>query len=219
MVGRLEIGRKPCVVVDLDGTLIRGNSMREMIRHLLRRAMGCHNALMAMRLGWWLLLRRTGVISHKRMKYPIHRLASRALMGDEMMVDLIGRINSLIDNRVASIIEDLHNEGYKVLLATAAPDLYVREIAAMVAADGSTATVLTDRFADYEENRGEEKLRRARVYAEEHGCEIKCVITDHIDDLPLLQLPDVKRVLVNPSQGLRDALDRAGLRYTVVTND
>ena len=64
------------MVVDLDGTLLRGNSLHMLVRFMaaeLRRRRGYWRLL---RIGGLLGLRRLRLISHTEMKHPVHRMAA-----------------------------------------------------------------------------------------------------------------------------------------------
>jgi len=105
-----------------------------------------------------------------------------------MHVDALRRreVQRLIDAHVAS--------GGRVLLATAASEVYVPDI-------WEGDYVCTDAACDVE-CRGAAKVRRVLDYAAAHGCRLDIVVTDHPDDLPLLSCPGVRRIIVGNHPGL-----------------
>lgn len=216
MVDGLEMTKTPCAVIDLDGTVIKGNSMHEMIRYMLRKALLCGDAGTFFGVMRYLLLRKLGVVTHREMKHPIHVMAEKFMLRGGRLEELVEVIMGMVNTDVTDVIADLSNRGYKILLATAAPDVYVREIAGRLSANGCICTLGTEKIDDYIETKGVEKLRRVSDYAIARGWEIRCVITDHSDDMPLLALPDVERVLVNPDKELCADLRLLKLAFSVI---
>lgn len=205
-----------CAVVDLDGTILKGNSMREMIKFMLREGVKACDAVTVWKLLYWLCLRRTRLLTHRRMKFPIHRLASEFMLGRGRLERFLPILETLINSAVMDKIADLKNQGCKIIIATAAPDIYMPHFAKILNADFFTATPLTDTVEGYIENRGEHKLLRVKEIAENNGYRIRCVITDHKDDLPLLEIEGVERVLVSPDEILCDRLREQKHSFSVI---
>lgn len=184
-------GRK-IVVVDLDGTLVRRNTLHQFALY----ALGHGHALSV---GWWLALRRLRLVSHRRMKHAMLRATLRmdtAPLVESLLAQVSPRVMALMDR----------HPGAEMVLATAAPDVYALPLARRLGVR-CVATPWTPRLEQYVECRGTEKLRRVR----ELGQEIVAVVTDHSDDMPLLALEGVKRYLVCPSASTLEAV--AGLEY------
>lgn len=216
MVDGYEKMNAECAVVDVDGTVIRGNSMREMMRFMLTDGVASGNLPVAAKVARHLLLRRLRVITHREMKHPIHLLALSFMADSDRMRRFMARLMTKIHPGVMSLLTDLKRRGVKLLLATAAPDIYVAALAEALGADGYTATPHASTLEGYIENRGEEKLVRAQRYAADRGWRIGCVVTDHKDDMPLLLLQGVRRVLVAPDSALCHHLREAHLDYEVI---
>ncbi len=216
MVDGLEMTRMPCAVVDLDGTIIKGNSMHEMIKFMLRKALLCGDAGTFMGVVRHLLLRKLGVVTHREMKHPIHLMAEKFIPRRGWLNELVEVIMGMVNTDVTDAIAGFRNKGYKILLATAAPDVYVSEIAGRLSVHSYICTLCAENIDDYIEVKGTEKLRRASDYAAARGWEIKCVITDHRDDMPLLALPGVERVLVSPDENLCADLRQLKLAFRVI---
>lgn len=217
MVDGYEKVKAGCAVVDVDGTVIRGNSMREMMKFMLRSAVAEGNLRLAATLAWRMMLRGLRLISHREMKHPIHLRASEYMADNGRMGRFMRRIMAKTHPGVMELLADLRKNGVKILLATAAPDIYVAALADALGADGYTATHAASTLDEYLENRGMEKLVRAERYASERGWSISCVVTDHKDDLSLLLLPGVRRVLVAPGAELCRSLDEARIVYEVIS--
>lgn len=211
--GKIEAS---CVVVDLDGTLLRGNSMREMIRFMLRESIREREYGTIAMIISLLALRKSGVISHRQMKYPIHRMARKWLLNNDRLQRLTDILISLVNREVCIKIDDLRKHGTKVVIATAAPDIYISEFLKRMGYDEFIATPLTTKLIDYKENRGENKRQNVENLSRMKGWHITHVFTDHIDDLPLLMLPVEERILVSPSANLCDKLRNLNLSFSVI---
>lgn len=215
MTGCEPAAETPCVIVDLDGTLLRGNSLRMFIKFLAGRlrARGLYVEL-AKLLGL-LAARKSGLISHVSMKYPIHRMGAR-LMSVEELSDFADSLTPSLNTGLLSELDRMRSSGFRLVLATAAPELYIPFLFDRIGFDGWIATPLSPDAATYTEARGEHKRRLAFELAAARGWEIRAVATDHDDDLPLLLLPFERRMLVSPTSTLRSKLDAAGLAYEVL---
>ncbi len=182
--------KKRLMAVDLDGTLITGNSLHEYIRCGLRHSSiwvrVCLVALLA--------ARRLRLISHLAMK---RRVLALIKPDDEFKADLTSRVRCMVRHSVMEEIERHQAGGGTVLLATAAPETYVPLI-------WSGDYVCSDRRSEVE-CRGEEKLRRVLRFADDTGVRLSVVITDHPDDMPLLSYPGVARILAGETHAARFA--------------
>ncbi|MDE5672969.1 MAG: haloacid dehalogenase-like hydrolase [Duncaniella sp.] len=202
----------PCVIVDLDGTLLQGNSFRMFIRCLVGHLKGRGEYTTLAKVLGLLAARKAGVISHVAMKYPIHRIGSQE-MTEKDLAEFASQLVGSLNTRLMSELELLRAEGSRIVLATAAPDLYIPYLFEHLNFDAWIATPLSDSYGSYVEARGEAKRRLVCALAEERGWNVEAVVTDHDDDLPSLLLPFVRRILVNPTATLCGALDSAGLEY------
>ena len=173
----------PLMAVDLDGTLLRGNSLHVYIGCGLRCAPLHRRALIV----WALLLRRLRLCPHLTMKRRVLRL-----------IEPTARVRACFQARTAqmrraevdAIVADHVSRGGKAVLATAAPETYVPWL-------WQGDALCTDALAE-KECRGEEKLRRVLEYAAAHGARFDVVVTDHPDDRPLLDYPGIRRITVGP---------------------
>lgn len=214
MVDRCKkIGRPTCAVVDLDGTLLRGNSLRLLTRFLVRKLWREHRYPLLGKIGLLLVARRVKAISHVAMKYPIHRIAAELLDAGEIESFtsewLLPRLNLSLVKRLAAMRE----EGCGIVIATAAPELYLPALCRHVGADTWLATPLAEKRGDYVEMRGNRKKNMALRLAADSGSEIVLVATDHEDDLPLMTLDGVSRLLVSPTPRLKMMLGLLSLSF------
>lgn len=202
----------PCIVVDLDGTLLRANSLRLFIRYMVRKLWRERRVAPLMRICGLLAARRMRIIPHKDMKYPVHRIGVAAMSRGELE-EFAGILRGYVCRPLLEEISRLKGEGWRVLLATAAPSLYIPALTALLGIDDWIATPLSANRSAYEESRGEMKRDLVSRRAVERGWTIRAVATDHEDDLPLLRLEGVRRLLVNSTIRLNVMADRLGLAH------
>lgn len=207
-----------CIVVDLDGTLLRGNSLHLFIKYLLARLLSRLSLLSVAKIFGLLVARKLHLISHVAMKHPLHRLGA-TVMTDGEVQDFARSLLPKIDKKLYSRLVDMKTaNGAQLILSTAAPDIYVSHFVDHLGEiDSWLATPLSASRADYIENRSDVKLTRTLDYANCNHLKIIAVVTDHDDDLPLLTLPDIRRLLVTPTTTLLSALTRHQLAYEIHT--
>lgn len=180
-------GRK-VTVVDLDGTLVQGNTLHLYLRAALR-CLWWRRPLAALRVAALMAARAVRLIPHSTMKYG----AARAVGAHPAVIARLKQTAHL-NPQVIKLIEERKAMGDTVLLATAAFTFYARELW-----DGDL--VGSELAAGPEaECRGEHKAAAVTAYLRQHRAGLACVITDHHDDLPLLRLnPAGPNYLIHPS--------------------
>ena len=207
-----DCGKTPCVVVDLDGTLLRDNSLRMMVRFMTGILIRRRRYGYVLRIAMLLTLRRLRVINHVRMKRPLHEMALGEL-SDEDILRFADQLHGSLDHRLMERLEKYRSKGYRLLLATAAPDLYPGSLAEVLGFDGCIATPLPEATSPYIETRCERKRDLCLSRAAAEGWSISVVATDHADDLPLLELHGITRLLVSPAPELTEHLRTRGLEF------
>lgn len=139
------------------------------------------------------MLRRLRLISHRAMKFGIFRLFTPY---QEICERFASRAKKQVNNDVEKLIETCRNKGFSILLATAAPDFYVRKIWQ----GDFVATQFTGSRND-EECKGTVKLNYVLDWCQSNGCTVKIVATDHLDDAPLFSYNSQGiNILVNPDK-------------------
>ncbi len=157
-------------VIDLDGTLVRCNSFTEFVKFLFRRLPSRRLAIIGI-----VFQRKLRQISHHQAKERIVAIAQSQLSDvdiDEFAESLTGYVNPEVMEMVSG--------AERKILATAAPEIYVRAFAAKMNIPEYTAT-----RQGYEENKGTVKLESVKKMGVVFG-EGTLVITDHSDDHPLM---------------------------------
>lgn len=196
------------LVVDLDGTFVRENTLRMMIHYGIRqlrrrRSYGKLTAVYAL-----LGLRALRLVRHTTLKFGV--LGRLDFTDGRLSAEFTNRVNSCINRTVRNMAADWQRAGGAVVLATAAADVYVPWI-------WTGERIATPFFNNprREETRGERKAEAVSAYAREKNLEVACVVTDHVDDLPLmLAAPEV--VLVQPDAKTRKAVEAAGVTFRTI---
>lgn len=183
-------------VVDLDGTLVRCNTLRVYLR------LGLQMAPWYRRVGIAALLiaRRLRLISHERMKYPALRLAGQS---PELRERFVAEVKLQINSDVISFIQQRQQAGDEILIATAAAAFYVPWICdySYVASPWGGPDL-----------RGERKACRVARMLSESNSGIYAVLTDNSSDLPLCRLAreqGAEVLLVNPNPHSARTFSRA----------
>lgn len=181
------------VVVDLDGTLIPGNSFHAWLRYLGRWALITGRLGLAARLALVCLHRARRSITHRELKYRVLVLSESV---PEPVIDRFAhRLAESIRTTVSRAVRDAAHDDLTVVLATAAPQMY---LGALANAIGAATTIGTPPPGPgpWRECIGAEKVERVLAMFEP-GAEIAVAFTDHLDDLPLVRRA-TRSVIVNP---------------------
>ena len=192
-------------VVDLDNTLLKGNSTILLTSYLLKKLLRESKLSKIIFLFNIILKRKLRHITHKHMKHRIVSLYGNTCnkSDNEKFVDiLIPRLNK----KVINILEFYHNQGYHILVASAAADFFLGELVSRLESFKADfiGTPFSTNINAYIENKGEVKLKNVISYLKNKDLELKVMITDHEDDLPLLKYNrQGKNYLVNSSRRTR----------------
>lgn len=215
MVERLQTPLKGVTFVDLDGTLISGNSMHIFMKHLPKMLMKRHAPGAAISALWHIWLRSFRLINHKNMKWNLTKIARRHL--EESDWDDLAEIIALsVNPDVKDLVESRRKVGCLTYLATAAIEEYALPLCSLLGYEGAVATKFSDNQNDYEEMNGATKLNGIEQLLEEGHLRLESFITDHPDDLPTAKAYPNLTVVVNPSQKTADQFREVGVtRYLI----
>lgn len=201
-------------VFDLDGTLYAGATFRKYILwgfRMLWNKGKRNEALLLMRR---FLMSKLGIVSHIRMKYDNCRLLDKEI-SDKEIEEFVDSLMSGVAQPVKRMKDDLSNRGYHTVLSTASPSRYCMPLARRLGFDSCHATGMTDSFEEFVENRGLRKVKRLHELENKYGGSVNVVVTDHHDDLPLLQYNrSGSNYLVSPSSKTQMIVKMAGLPFT-----
>ncbi len=211
MVEGLQEPLRPLCVVDLDGTLLTGNSMKQLLRWLPAELWRNRKLIEVAEALYWIGLRAARVVSHKRMKWNIARIARRSFSRDDWRRFASTTLLPMLNPKVAKHINSLRREGAAVCIASAAMEDYVEPIRGQLGYDHQLSTPYTNRFADYAEVRGERKLVAICELAAANSYRICGFLTDHPDDLPTAMAFPEETILVNPRPSSLPRFSEAGI--------
>ena len=199
MVGR-QSEKRGITVVDLDGTLLKINSLELFLRTALTYALRhCRIDRVVAILSLY-ALRRVRLISHETMKYRAIAAAGKA----PDMLNIFGlKARRHLNRQVLNFIAARRREGDKILVASAAAGVYVNKIwsgdfiASPAGGPDCRGTIKRDAV--------EERIN-------DMGLELKYFLTDHCDDLPMATLAadkGAKVILVRPLGNTRMRFESA----------
>lgn len=183
------------VVVDLDGTLVLGNSFHEFLGSLWQRGgFSARRALLAV------VLRRTlsrGVRARQLMKLRVIKLYSRLdpTRAEAVLTGTVDACLAQISAPILSLVRARADAGWRVVVASAAPAVYAEALTGRLGFDACLASPMASDRPD-DELIGERKAAAVRVWLDEEmptcagGSVPVMVVSDHRDDLPLMALAD-----------------------------
>lgn len=218
MVDRREINKGDCIIVDLDGTLITGNSLKILTKFLFNQLLARHNFVELLKISLYIFIRKLKLIPHKMMKYKIIESAKFYLSKNEL--EKFTKI--LYNNRnkkVENLLRHYKNNGKTILLATAAPTFYLESFVSLfdyldMKLIGSKLSTSYDNFV---ENNREEKLKSVEIFLKENNLNCEGVMTDHEDDLPLLLKYPKNIFLIRPSLKTIKIIDKCPqIHYKII---
>lgn len=194
------------MAVDLDGTYIRGNTLRMYIKAGSGYLAKTGRFWRLLKVLGWVFARRLKLISHVEMKVN----AAKNIGWNEDVQSIFRlMVLSNINPTVQSLMREFEAAGGKCVIASAAFGFYIPAISALP----FVATDLTDKI---KECRGEEKCHRLSRWLNDNGYTLHSVVTDHKDDIPLLRMSCVCRYLVSPSADTIRAVDDAGIKDVAI---
>ncbi|MDO3400736.1 HAD family hydrolase [Mycolicibacterium neoaurum] len=192
--------------VDLDGTLILDNSF-----HLFLWAIAVNGDLrlrgaLFRAFGMRLLARASG---RESMKRAVLRAFSSADKRQQQAIVsyTLAKMSSTVSRPVMQHVTSYRNDGWRVVLATAAPCCYARPFAVSLGFDDCLASPEPVAAREWKELIGARKADACLAWAHRHSegttSEI-ATITDHLDDLPLLKWSS--QVVIQASKADADLL-------------
>ncbi len=206
MVGRLQ--QDEALIVDLDGTLLSVNSFSRFVVWLWKKFVADGHLHAAGCVAIEVFRRKLRLCTHAEAKKRIMEVA-RHYLSERDFANFGHGLCRYMRSEVKAFIDERKHA--RTVLATAAPEDYAKAVAAECGFDFLLAS-----RAETEECKGEEKLRRIKALCEYNGLHIRNVMTDHHDDLPLLKLPGVENVLVDPSVETIKILNNQSIKYIIL---
>ena len=187
--------KKNLIVIDLDGTIVKGNTLHLYIKAGIRDMVCRLRFADIFRSAVTLTRRYLGNISHTDMKYRMLSLINR---DGVLRHGFKERVSDLISIPVLRVMDDYRDSGSEILIATAAPDIYMdvikslpgfRDIEIISSTYCSADGTLLPKDA-VTECRGKEKALQVEKYLSSNRQRLSAIITDHEDDRPLINLAE-----------------------------
>ncbi|WKW45650.1 hypothetical protein P3875_07610 [Myroides sp. JBRI-B21084] len=200
------------IVVDLDGTLYKGNTFHVFVIYIFKQAIYNFNLFWFVYLVFWTKLRFFKLISHKKWKYQLLKSCNNKEINTKYFVTCLDK------NIEQYILNETNN--YKIsILATAAPSLYAIEIAKKYNFSYCVATEFTESYQNFKENIQEQKFINVQKLLQTLNNEgIDLMITDHLDDALLIKHAK-KSWLINANEKLKKYINENNLtNYTTYIN-
>lgn len=177
---------KKAIVVDLDGTLLAANTFRDYLKFSYGEAFRTLHLQICCLLLFYAILRILRLISHAKMKYYILKITQNFVV-EERIDRFVDLEMKKVRAEVIEILEEHKRIGSISILATAAPENYALPLSKRFYFDDCCATpIVHTAFVEWHENKGTEKLKNVLNILEKRHAQLDVVVTDHKDDLPLL---------------------------------
>lgn len=195
------------IVVDLDKTLLKVDSFPKWIFFHLRLA-SVSNPLLFLHLLMLTVRRAFRTIGHVQFKRKMMELLDRSDWNELFAKNLSKHINM-------EVIQYLKgHDRAKIVLSTAAPSQYVQYLLPYLSVGFDSVFASTLQHDSIFDNWGPNKVRSFQgKYA---TCDL--LITDHRDDLPMMQL-STKTILVNPSETTLRMVKKAGVNIEQIIQE
>ncbi|MBU3823021.1 haloacid dehalogenase-like hydrolase [Flavobacteriaceae bacterium XHP0103] len=198
---------KKVLVVDLDGTLYTINTFHHFLKFLLFYSFRQFKFWLSSKLLVVILLRMLRLVSHSKMKYLILKSIQKEEIDYSAFIERI--------NKYKRLIGEVSNPDFHLkILATAAPSCYASLIAKNENFDVCLGTGFpAEEYKNNYENKGEIKKNSVLKYLRSVGvCQIDTMITDHLDDLPLMKVSS-NNILYCPNQFLEEELNKNAITF------
>lgn len=199
---------RKALAIDLDGTLLATNSFQDYLSFCGHAAVHAFRLDIAFSILLWVSLRKLRFIRHSTMKRHLLTRTATFMQRKERLDLFIEHELISVNRRVLQHMEQYRNRGHLLVLTTAAPGIYAHAIAENLHIDLCCATALPSEvvIGQWRENVGDNKVDALRRLLQVHKAELDVVITDHYDDLPLLNYNEGSNFVVAPSSKTQQML-------------
>ena len=179
---------RKALAIDLDGTLLSTNTFRDYLSYWGSAARHNFQIDICFSILWWVMLRTLRFVSHRRMKQALLDRTAAFMTQKSRLDHFVEKEMTYLNVPVQQLMEPYRNRGHLLVLATAAPAFYAHAIAEFLNMDLCCGTLLPSEvvIGEWKENVGQHKVEALQRLLQVHKAELDVVITDHSDDLPLL---------------------------------
>ena len=201
---------RKALAIDLDGTLLATNSFQDYLLFCGQAAVHSFRFDIALSIVCWVGLRKLRLIRHATMKHHLLNRTASFMQHKERLDLFVEHELISINRRSLKLVEQYRSRGYLLILTTAAPGLYAHALAENLHIDLCCATQLPSEvvIGEWHENVGAQKVDSLRRLLLVHKAELAAVITDHYDDLPLLNYNEGDNFVVAPSPKTQQMLSQ-----------
>ena len=200
--------KNKALVLDLDGTLYSINTFHYFIRYILWQSLIRFKLILFINISTPLLLRILRVISHSKMKYIVLRT-----IRDRTDIDYNDFTSNIKKFRRKLNFGD-HRQFDLKILATAAPDCY----SSIIAKENDIGICCATNFPQRDHSKNFENIREVKkanvmkILNSYKVDQIDTLVTDHIDDLPLMKVSK-HVIIINPTSDLEKELSNQGIAF------
>ncbi len=189
---------RKALAIDLDGTLLCTNTFRDYLSYCGSAALHHFRFDICLSILWWVMLRKLRFVSHSRMKEALLDRTAAFMTQQGHLDNFIEEEMTFLNPHVQQLMEPYRNRGHLLVLATAAPAFYAHPIAEILRLDLCCGTPLPSEvvIGEWKECVGQHKVDALQRLLQVHKAELDVVITDHSDDLPLLNSNTTGRNIV-----------------------
>lgn len=179
---------RKALAIDLDGTLLDTNTFQDYLSYVANAALRKFKWCIVSSIVWWVTLRKLRLVSHSRMKYALLRSTVGFVARQGRLDQFVEQELTCVNTAVRNLMEPYRNRGYLLILCTAAPSHYAHPIAEYFGIDLCCATQLPSEvvIGEWQECVGKNKVDALVRLLQVHKAELDVVITNHYDDLPLI---------------------------------
>ncbi len=179
---------RKALAIDLDGTLLSTNTFRDYLSYCGSAALHNFQFGICFSILWWVMLRKLRFVSHSRMKQALLDRTAAFIRQKSRLDHFAEQEVTHLNVPVQRAVEPYRIRGHLPVLATAAPAFYAHAIAEFLNMDLCCGTLLPSEvvIGEWKENVGQHKVEALQRLLQVHKAELDVVITDHSDDLPLL---------------------------------
>lgn len=207
---------KKAIVVDLDGTLLCTNTFKHFISFICKKSLSEWKFKKTIYICFLVVLRRIRLISsHEKLKYYILK-HSFNFVDEKLMVEFSNKLFLYENRRLLDLIDRYRENGYGIILSTAAPAVYANIIGKHYKFDAVCSSEMPNNDNVWHENVNELKKINTLAMLSELNMDFSVFVTDHYDDIPLLLENKDKNIIVNPSNKTLCLLGIHNIKYDLL---
>lgn len=180
---------KPVVFCDLDGTLLLDNSFHIFLAIIWMNSSWSQRMQLAWRISARFLGRLTGGHEGLKRRIVFWFRGSPNDWQEKVVFQTVRKLPQTFSMPVRNVLDNWREKGAELVIATAAPDIYAAQIAQLMGAECLATSSTPD--AEWGELLGLRKAEACKAWLRKRGEDRHIVVlTDHLDDLPLMQMAD-----------------------------